>query len=107
MPKRLRVVVVVGAVVAVVVVPLFLEVVAVGLTGSVVVEDLREKRFLSSSVEKAAPVLRMGDECVDDSADVLLSELDRTEMRPIREFLPLPLSLSSSRAIELLEDVRE
>ena len=38
--------------------------------------DLRPmKRFLMSSVEKAAPVLRTGDECRDDSADVLLSEL--------------------------------
>lgn len=34
------------------------------------------KRFFSSDALNAAPVLRTGDECVDDSADVLLSELD-------------------------------
>ena len=46
------------------------------------------KRLFSSPVEKAAPVLRTGDECVEDSADVLLSELDllkrSVETRPTR-----------------------
>jgi len=45
------------------------------------------KRLLISPVEKAAPVLRTGEEWVDDSADVLLSELAdllkrSTETRP-------------------------
>jgi hypothetical protein len=45
-------------------------------------------RFFNSTVEKAAPVLRTGDEWVEDSADVLLSELDllnrSVETRPTR-----------------------
>jgi len=100
-PKRLR-----GDVTA--------AVVAVGASAAVddVVDvlDGREKRFLSSSVEKAAPVLRTGDECVDDSADVLLSELrakrsmDRRPTRDVRVPLPVPSTSSTS---ELPDDVRE
>ena len=45
-------------------------------------------RFFNSTVEKAAPVLRTGDEWVEDSADVLLSELDfvkrSVDTRPTR-----------------------
>jgi len=69
----------------------------------------REKRFLNSSVENAAPVLRTGDECVDDSADVLLSELRvncSRERRPTRDGRPLAPLVSSS-VTELPDDVRE
>lgn len=65
------------------------------------------KRFRSSSVEKAAPV-RAGDECLDDSADVLLSELadlcaglNRSVTREMR-----PLD-ASSWLTELLDGVRD
>lgn len=63
---------------------------------------VREKRFLSSSVEKAAPVVRTGDECVDDSADD--DDSCSSERRPTRDVRP---PLVSSCVTELPDDVRE
>lgn len=75
--------------------------------------DLRlMKRLLMSSVEKAAPVLRTGDECLDDSADVLLSELadERAALkRSVTRFVRLETAEPASSAAwlsELLDGVR-